>query len=138
MADTTTSNLREPVILVVDDDPHVNFLLTAHLKLGKMNPIPVHSIDECLNKIDEMADLIDVATVDGKLAAERGGLIISRIKEKNPYAKILVVANDDSARLRILQYGADDYIMKPTHPDTIEQKISWLASMKGAFMVDAK
>lgn len=127
------SPLREPLVFVVDDDPHVNFILTAHIKLGKMNPIPIHSVDECLDKTDEMAGKVDVATVDGKMAADRGGLIISRIKEKNPDAMILVVANDDSARLKILQYGADDYVMKPVHPDTIQQKISWLAARNGAF-----
>jgi DNA-binding NtrC family response regulator len=123
----------EPLVFVVDDDPHVNSLITATLKLAKCNPIPLHSVDDCLNAVAQYAGELDVATVDGRLAEERGGLLITRIKDANPGAKILVVANNDSSRSQILRYGADDYIMKPLTVTTIRDKVVMLAAIKGAF-----
>jgi hypothetical protein len=38
----------EPLVFVVDDDLHVNLLITATMKLAKCNPLPFLSIDECL------------------------------------------------------------------------------------------
>ncbi len=114
-----TSAPKEPLVFVVDNDPHVNLLITATLKLVKCNPLPFHSIDECLNNIDKFVGKLDVATINGKLAEERGGLIISRIKEANPDTKILVIANNDSARSQILRYGVDDFAMKPLNVTTI-------------------
>ena len=123
----------EPLVFVVDDDPHVNSLITATLKLAKCDPRPLHSVDECLNAVAQYVGELDVATVDGRLAEERGGLLITRIKEANPNAKILVVANNDSSRSQILRYGADDYIMKPLNVTTIRDKVVMLAAIKGAF-----
>jgi DNA-binding NtrC family response regulator len=115
-----TSASTEPLVFVVDDDPHVNnLLITATMELAKCNPLPFHSIDECLNNIDKFVGKLDAATINGKLAEERGGLIISRIKEANPDTKILVIANNDSARSQILRYGVDDFAMKPLNVTTI-------------------
>ena len=91
-----TSASTEPLVFVVDDDLHVNLLITATMKLTKCNHRPFHSIDECLNNIDKFAGKLDVATINGKLAEERGVLIISMIKEANTDAKILVIANNDA------------------------------------------
>ena len=46
--------------------------------------------------IDKFAGKLDIATINCKLAEERGVLIISRIKEANTDAKILVIANNDA------------------------------------------
>jgi len=124
---------EEPLVFVVDDDPHVNTLITATLKLAKCNPIPLYSVEDCLKGVAEYAEELDVATINGTLAEERGGLLISRIKEANPNAKILVIANNDSSRSQILRYGADDYIMKPVTVTTIQDKVVMLAAIKGAF-----
>jgi DNA-binding NtrC family response regulator len=123
----------DPLVFVVDDDPHVNNLITATLKLAKCNPIPLYSVEDCLNSVADYAEELDVAAINGRLAEERGGLLISRIKEANPDAKILVIANNGSGRSQILRYGADDYIMKPVSVTTIQDKIIMLAAIKGAF-----
>ena len=44
----STSTSTEPLVFVVDDDLHVNLPITATMKLAKCNPLPFHSIDECL------------------------------------------------------------------------------------------
>jgi FixJ family two-component response regulator len=128
-----TSAPKEPLVFVVDEDPHVNLLITATMKLAKCNTMSFHSTDECLNGIDKFASELDIACIDGKLAEEGGGLIISRIKQANPDAKVLVIASNDSARSQILRYGADDFLMKPTSAITIMEKILLLAAMKGVF-----
>ncbi len=80
---------KEPLVFVVDDDPHVNLLITATMKLAKCNPLPFHSIDECLNNIGKFAGKLDVATINGKLAEESGGLLMSRIKEASLFSLAL-------------------------------------------------
>ena len=44
-----------------------------------------------VKNMDKFAGKLDVATINGKLAEERGVLIISMIKEANTDAKILVM-----------------------------------------------
>ena len=59
-------------------------------------------------------------------------MLISKIKQIDLNIKIFVVANDDSARNIILEYGADDFLIKPVSAETILGKISMLLLVKNS------
>jgi len=130
---TTYKKLKEPIVAVVDEDVHVNFLIVAFLKIQRLDAYAFHSGDEFLKQLDAFAEKLDVTVINGNTAEQQGGLIISKIKEANKDVKILVVAGDDSARIQILRYGADDFVAKPLNYETIASKITALAAAKGAF-----
>jgi response regulator of citrate/malate metabolism len=57
-------------------------------------------------------------------------MLISKLKQIDRNIKILVVANDASARNIILEYGADDFLIKPVGAETVLDKIDAFACQK--------
>ena len=57
-------------------------------------------------------------------------MVVSRIKQLNKDIRILVVANNDNPRNIILEYGADDFVIKPVGGETLLSKISMLIHAK--------
>jgi DNA-binding NarL/FixJ family response regulator len=85
-----------------------------------------------LEQIKEIHNQVDVVYINGSIAADKGAMLISKIKQIDLNIKILVVANDDSARNIILEYGADDFLIKPVGVETILGKIGMLLLVKNS------
>jgi DNA-binding NarL/FixJ family response regulator len=60
----------------------------------------------------------------GAMAADRGAMVIVKAKRINPDIKILAVADDDSEKTRVLDYGADGFTAKPISVETIVDRVS--------------
>ena len=120
------------VAIIVDDDKDVNLILSATLKLKKFDVHKTYSADECLNKLNEIEGKVDVISIDGKIAEDRGAMLIVKIKRVNPDVKIYVVAEDETAKTRVLDYGADEFMTKPIGIETIVYKMMTLVTTKDA------
>ena len=118
------------VAIIVDDDKDVNLILSATLKLKKFDVHKVYNADECLNKLNEIEGKVDVISIDGKIAEDRGAMLIVKIKRVNPDVKIYVVAEDETAKTRVLDYGADELMTKPIGIETIVYKMMILLTTK--------
>lgn len=116
--------------IVVDDDRDVNLLLAAILKLKKFDVHKVYSAEECLDKLKELEAKVDVICVNGKIAADRAAMLIVKIKRINPEIKICAVAEDETHKTRVLDYGADEFMTKPIGIETIVDKIMMLLTRK--------
>ena len=86
------------VAIVTDEDRDVNLVLSATLKLNKFEVHKTYSAEECLNKLNELEGKVDVICIDGKIAEDRGAMLIVKIKRINPDIKIYVVAEDETAK----------------------------------------
>ena len=118
------------VAIIVDDDKDVNLILSATLKLKKFDVHKVYNADECLNKLNELKGNVDVIFVNGKIAEDRGAMLIVKIKRINPDIKVCVVAEDETAKTRVLDYGADEFMTKPIGIETIVYKMMMLLTTK--------
>jgi DNA-binding response OmpR family regulator len=118
------------IAIVVDDDRDVNLVLSAILKLNKFEVHKVFSAEECLNKLNELEAKIDVIFVNGKIAADRAAMLIVKIKRINSDIKICVVAEDETDKTRVLDYGADEFMTKPIGIETIVYKMMILLTKK--------
>ena len=118
------------VAIIVDDDKDVNLILSATLKLKKFDVHKVYNADECLNKLNELEGNVDVIFVNGKIAEDRGAMLIVKIKRVNPDVKIYVVAEDETAKTRVLDYCADEFMVKPIGIETIVYKMMMLLTKK--------
>ena len=98
--------------ITVDEDRDVNLALSAALKLKKFDVHKVYDAEECLNKLKELEGKVDVISIDGKIAEDRGAMLIVKIKRINPDIKIYAVAEDETAKTRVLDYGADEFMTK--------------------------
>ena len=124
--------IQTPKIIIVEDDTEINSLITAICRLNGYETYMAFSAVKCLEQIEEMHNQVDVVYINGTIAADKGAMLISKIKQIDLNIKILVVANDDSARNIILEYGADDFLIKPVSAETILGKISMLLLVKNS------
>jgi CheY-like chemotaxis protein len=120
-----------PLVLIVDEDKIVVNYLYALFKLSGYEVNMAFNANECLEFLERSSpDKIDAGLVDGKIAEDRGAMVVSRIKQLNNKIKILVVANNDNPRNIILEYGADDFVIKPVSGETLLSKINMLIQAK--------
>jgi DNA-binding response OmpR family regulator len=122
--------LPSHIAIIVDDDKDVNLILSATLKLKKFDVYKTYSAEECLNKLKELEGKVDVIFVNGKIAEDRGAMLIVNIKRMNSDIKVCVVAEDETAKTRVLDYGADEFMTKPIGIETIVYKMMMLLSTK--------
>jgi DNA-binding response OmpR family regulator len=113
-------------ILIADENKDVNILLAATLVLKGYEVYKTYSADECISKLEELEGKVDILLLDGAIAADRGAMVIVKTKRINPDIKILAVADDESEKTRVLDFGADDFTTKPISVETIVNKISAL------------
>lgn len=113
-------------ILIADDNKDVNILIAATLVLKGYEVYKTYSADECISKLEELEGKVDILLLDGAIAADRGAMVIVKAKRINPDIKILAVADDESEKTRVLDYGADGFTTKPISVETIVNKISAL------------
>jgi len=116
-------------ILIADDSKDVNLLLSATLELKGYEAYKTYSAYECLSKLDELEGKVDVLLLNGRIAADRGAMVIVKTKRINSDIKILAVADDESEKTRVLDYGADGFTTKPISVETIVNKISALLTV---------
>jgi DNA-binding response OmpR family regulator len=83
-----------------------------------------------LDKLKELEAKVDVIFVNGKIAADRAAMLIVKIKRINPDIKIYVVAEDETDKTRVLDYGADEFMTKPIGIETIVYKMMMLLTRK--------
>lgn len=109
-------------ILIVSDDIDMNIVLSGVFSLNGFKCFKCTSAEEALEALDEHINEVDSMLIDGKIAADRGSMIIVKSKTKKPAIKIIVVANSDSPKTRVLDYGADDFMLKPVSAEVLTNR----------------
>jgi len=70
--------------------------------------------------------------VNGKIAANRGAMLIIKVKRINSSIKIMVLAEDETDKTRVLEYGADEFATKPISAESVVNKVYSLLATKEA------
>ena len=83
-----------------------------------------------MNKIKELEDKVDFIFIDGKIAADRGAVLIIKVKKINSDIKIVVLADEQNDKTRVLDYGADEFITRPISAESIIDKVNTLLIKK--------
>jgi DNA-binding response OmpR family regulator len=110
-------------ILIVTDDDDINIVLSGVFALNGFKCFKCHSAEDALKTLDEHIDTVDSMLLDGRIAADRGAMIIVKSKTKKPSVKIVVVASNDTAKTRVLSYGADDFLIKPVSAEVLTNRV---------------
>jgi DNA-binding response OmpR family regulator len=113
-------------IITADDNKDVNTLFAATLVLKGYEVYKTYSADECISKLEEFEGKVNVLLLNGRIAADRGSMVIVKAKRISPDIKILAIADDENEKTRVLDYGADGFATKPISIETIVHKISAL------------
>jgi DNA-binding response OmpR family regulator len=83
-----------------------------------------------LNKLNELDGKVDFVFVDGKIAADRAAMLIIKVKRINSNIKIMVLAEDETDKTRVLEYGADEFTTKPISAESVVDKIYRLSAIR--------
>lgn len=110
-------------ILIVTDDIDINIVLSGTFALNGFKCFKCTSAEEALRTLDEHINAVDSMLIDGRIAADRATMIIVKSKTKKPHVKIVVVASSDTAKTRVLDYGADEFVLKPISAEALTNKV---------------
>jgi DNA-binding NtrC family response regulator len=114
---TTAANAR-PVI-VVEDDPIQQRLLTVVLQEAGWQPIPARTGAEALLRLSEHE--VDAVLLDLVLPDRSGEQVLGVIRERYPDVPVIILSAQDSVAraVEIMRQGPYDYLVKPVDPDRL-------------------
>ena len=117
---------KTPHVIVCDDDAELNSFIRNHFKLDGYETHQALSAQECIDKLAELGDRIDAITVNGKIASDRSAMLILNVKRTNKNVKIFVLADRGLSedKIRIMDYGADDFAVKPMSLESLINKVN--------------
>ncbi|MDQ4100867.1 MAG: response regulator [Thermoproteota archaeon] len=115
-----------PHVIVCDDDPELNPFIRNFFKLDGFETHQALSAQECMDKLAELGDAVDVITVDGKIASDRNAMLILNVKRINKNVKVFVLANRGLSedKTRMMDYGADEFATKPLSMESLINKVN--------------
>ncbi len=115
-----------PHVIVCDDDPELNPFIRNFFKLDGFETHQALSAQECMDKLAELGDAVDVITVDGKIASDRNAMLILNVKRMNKNVKVFVLANRGLSedKTRMMDYGADEFATKPLSMESLINKVN--------------
>jgi DNA-binding NtrC family response regulator len=120
--------IAKPRVFIVQENDDANVLLNGLLWLKGCESHKFTEGKECLEKIQELEGKVDVVIIGDNIASDRNLTLIINIKKININTKVLVIADEDSNKTRILGYGADEFGLKPMSPENIAEKVLMLMS----------
>lgn len=126
-----SEDIKHSIVLVENDQDILN-ILSGYFALSRYNVYKTSSAEQCLKVVKDQDGLIDVVFVNGSIAADRGPMLIVNIKKINPAIKIFALAENENEKTRVLDYGADEFAIKPISPTTVVEKITMLLMKKPA------
>ena len=117
---------QPPLILVVDDEPHITQLARMYLEREGYH---VHSVGDGEAALRATAALAPDAIVLDIMLPKLDGLEVCRRlrAESNPVPIIMLTARDDDYdKILGLELGADDYLTKPFNPRELVARVKAL------------
>jgi DNA-binding response OmpR family regulator len=110
---------KTPHVIVCDDDAELNSFMRnqTHQAL---------SAQECIGKLAELGHIIDAITVNGTIASDRSVMLIVNVRRMNKNVKVFVLADRDLSedKVRIMDYGADEFTVKPISMESLINKVN--------------
>jgi DNA-binding response OmpR family regulator len=115
-----------PHVIVCDDDAELNSFIRNYFKLDGYETHQALSAKECIDKLAELGDTIDVITVDGKIASDRSIMLIVNVRRLNKNVKVFVLADKGLSedKVRMMDYGADEFSTKPISMESLINKVN--------------
>lgn len=112
-------------ILVIEDDPDINRILSKYLMKEQFQVISAYSGTEA--RLQLKLESFDLILLDLMLPGVTGECLITEIREKS-HIPILVISAKTSLedKVNALRIGADDYIVKPFEREEVLARVAAL------------
>jgi two-component system KDP operon response regulator KdpE len=111
-----------PLVLAVDDEVGILRLLRIELTAQGFRVVTATNGEDALRIAEEQRP--DICILDIVMAKMSGLEVMRRLRENSNMPVILLTAHGrDSDRVRGLELGADDYVVKPFHADELAARV---------------
>jgi len=113
---------NEPLVLAVDDEPGVLRLIKLELATQGLRVITATDGEEGLRMAEQQRP--DIIVLDIMMPDISGLEVMRRLRERSSVPIILLTAKDhDQDKVRGLDLGADDYLIKPFNPEELSARV---------------
>jgi len=112
----------QPLVLVADDEPRITKLVSIALQAEGFRVVTADGGEDALRKAEEVRP--DVVLLDLVMPDLDGIEVMQQLRDLRPVPVILLTAKGATAdKAKGLDLGADDYIVKPFHPDELAARV---------------
>jgi len=112
----------EPLILAVDDEAGILRLIKLELSSQGFRVIVANDGEEALRLAEQQRP--DIVVLDIVMPDMSGLEVMRRLRERTSIPVILLTAKDhDEDKVRGLELGADDYLVKPFNPEELSARV---------------
>jgi two-component system KDP operon response regulator KdpE len=112
----------EPLVLVVDDEPAIVRLLKVELSMQGFRVMTASGGEDAIAQAEQCRP--DIALLDILMPDMSGVEVMKELRERWNTPVIFVTARDKQTdKIRGLELGADDYVVKPFNPEEIGARI---------------
>jgi DNA-binding response OmpR family regulator len=117
----------KPRVMIAIEDKDAMASIAGVLWFKGYEVYKSNSAEECMSKINELKDRnMHVVIVSQQVALDDKAMLIVKVKRTNIDTKVLVVADEDNEKTKILDYGADEFTLKPISPENVADKLFML------------
>ena len=117
-------------VLIVDDSVSVRMIMTNFIKSSGWLPITAKDGVEALEMLQAVSELPDIILLDVEMPRMDGYELLSRLKSNAVHRDIPVVMitsrSSEKHRMKALEMGAADYVIKPYQDDMLHNLIEHL------------
>jgi DNA-binding response OmpR family regulator len=117
--------LKKPCIVINVENEYSSVVLAGTLWMKGCDVYLANSPDECLKIIKDL-NRVDVVVIGAEYAMDRAAMLIVNIKKLSMDIKILAVGDESSDKTRIIDYGADEFTLKPMSMENVADKACML------------
>ncbi|WP_029422866.1 response regulator transcription factor [Alicyclobacillus macrosporangiidus] len=112
-------------VLVVDDDEHIRELIALYLKQAGFSVMEAADGLQALDILDR--ERVDMVILDIMMPKIDGWALCRRIREESALPVLMLTAlGETPQKVKGLQLGADDYLVKPFHPAELVARVKAL------------
>jgi DNA-binding response OmpR family regulator len=120
------------VFIVYNNNDDINAILAGIFWLKGFEPFKFTNGKECLKRFREMDGNVDAVVINQEIVLDNDLMLIVNIKRINPHTKIFVIAEEESDKTKMYEYGADGVASMPLSPKDVSDKLLLLIS-KGSY-----
>ena len=105
-------NDPKPVVIIIDDEVQIRRFLRAGFELEQFSVVEAENAQEALRTVTLRP--VDLIVVDLGLPDLDGAAIVERVRSWSTVPIIVLsVRSSEADKVRLLELGADDYVVKP-------------------------
>jgi DNA-binding NtrC family response regulator len=117
---------QKPTLLLALENEDSLSTMAGIMWLKGCNVYKAKTATECLEQIKKLDSRVDAVITSSEIALDRDSKLITNVKKMNINIKILVIGDENTDKTMILDYGADEFTLKPLSPENTADKVLML------------